>query len=85
MLIPLVVADKLIAFHGPYADTKTQPKNVQSHFPGFTPALPPAFEKDATIDVKFMDPKAGVLRLMHTPDNKGYVAWLNKVQHKHQD
>lgn len=82
---PFVVADKLIAFHEPYLDTKTQPKNVQSHFPGFTPALSPTFGKDDIIDVNFMDPKARVFRSMPTPGNKKYVAWLNKVQCKRQD
>lgn len=85
MLILFVVADKLITFHGSYPNAKTQPKNVQSHFPGFTPTLPPTFEKDGTIDVKFMDPKARVFSSMPTPGNKEYVAWLNKVQLKCQD
>lgn len=63
MLIPFFVADKLISFHISYPDTKTQPRNVQTHFPGFTPAIPPAFEKDGSIDLKFMDPKAGVFQV----------------------
>lgn len=82
MLIPFVVAGKLVAFHGPYPDTKTQPKTVQSHFPSYTPAIPPTFEKDGTIDIKFMNPKAKVFRSMPTPGNKECVAWLNKVKRK---
>lgn len=85
MLIPFVVDDKLIAFHGPYPDTKTQPRNVQSYFPCFTPALPPDFEKNGSIDLKFMDQKARVFRLISTSGNKEYVAWLNKVQNKRQE
>lgn len=85
MVIPFFVTGKLISFHGPYPDTKTQPNNVQSHFPGFTLTLPPAFEKDGTIDIKFMDPKARFFRSMPTPGNMEYVAWLNKVQRKCQD
>lgn len=85
MLIPFVVVDKLITFHGQYPDTKTQSRNVQTHFPGFTLTIPPTFEKDGTIDVKFMDQKARVFRSMPTPGNKDYVAWLNKVQHKRQE
>lgn len=82
MLIPCVVTDKLIAFHGPYPDTNTQPKNVQTHFPDFTLAIPPAFENEGTIDVKFIDPKVRFFRSMPTPGNKEYAAWLNKVQRK---
>lgn len=85
MLIPFVIVDKLIAFHASYLDTKTQPRNIQTHFPGFTPAIPPAFEKDGSIEMKFMDPKPRVFRSMSTPGNKEYMAWLNKVQHKHQE
>lgn len=55
MLIPFVVTDKLFAFHGPYPDTKMQPKNIQTYFPCFTPAVPPTFEKNGSIDLKFMD------------------------------
>lgn len=43
ILILFGVADKLIAFHGSYPDTKMQPRNVQTHFHGFTPAIPPTF------------------------------------------
>lgn len=72
-------------FPGSYPDTKMQTKNIQIHFLGFTLAIPPAFEKDGSIDVKFMDSKARVFRSMPTPGNKEYVAWLNKVQHKCQE
>lgn len=85
MLIHFVVADKLIAFHGLYQDTKMQLKNVQSYFPFFTPTVPSTFEKNNSIDLKFMDPKARVFRSMPTPGNKKYVAWLNKVQNKRQE
>lgn len=85
MLIPFVVATKIIAFHWPYPDTKTQPINVQTHFHGFTPAIPPAFEKHGSIDLKFIDPNTRVFRSMSPLGNKEYVAWLNKVQHKHQE
>lgn len=85
MLIPFVVADKLIAFHGPYMDTKMQSKNVQSYFPCFTPAVPPTFEKSGSIDLKFMDPKVKVFRSMPTPGKKEYMVWLNKVKKKRQE
>lgn len=54
-------------------------------FHSFTPSIPLTFEKDGSIDVKFMDPKARVFRSMPTPGNKEYVAWLNKVQYKRQE
>lgn len=85
MLIPFVVTGKLVAFHGPYPDNQIQPKTIQTHFSSYTPSLPLAFEKDGTIDIKFMDPKARVFKSMPTPGNKEYVAWLNKVQRKLQD
>lgn len=85
MLIPFLVVGKLVSFHGPYPETKTQPNTVQSNFPGFTPALPLAFKKDGTIDMNFMDPKARFFRSMPIPGNKEYVAWFNKVQRKCQD
>lgn len=82
MLIPFVINNKLVAFHGPYPDTKSKAKMVKGYFPGYTPATPPAFDKDGVIDVRFMNPKARVFRLMPTPGNKEYLAWLNKVQRK---
>lgn len=85
MLITFFIDEKLVAFHGTYLDTKPQPKMVQGHFPGYTHAAPPAFEKDGTIDIRFMDPKARVFRSMPTPDNKEYIVWINKVQRKRQD
>lgn len=85
MLIPFVVTNKLLTFHWPYPDTKTQTKNVQSYFPCLTPAVPPTFEKNGSIDLKFMYPKAMVFRSVPTLGKKEYVAWLNKVRNKGQE
>lgn len=85
MLIPFLIDKKLVAFHGPFPYSKSAPKAVQGYFPGYAPAAPLAFDKDGIIDVRFMDPKARVFRSMHTPSNKEYLAWLNKVQIKLQD
>lgn len=85
MLIPFVIDNKLIAFHGPFPDSKSKSKVVQGYFPGYASAVPPTFKKDGTIDVRFMDPKERVFRSMPTPGNKKYLGWLNKVQQKCQD
>lgn len=52
--------------------------------PCFTPTVPIAFEKDDIIDLKFMDPKARVFRLMPTLGKKEYLAWIDRVQNKRQ-
>lgn len=85
MLIPFVVDRKLLVFHGPLADQKSSLKVVAVFFPGYKPAASPAFDKSVTLDVRFMEDKARVLRSMPTLGNKEYLAWLNKVQRKCQD
>lgn len=70
MLIPFVIDIKLVVFHGPFLDSKSAPKVVKVYFPSYAPAAPPAFHKDGTINVRFMDPKARVFRSMPTPGNK---------------
>lgn len=85
MLIPFVIDKKLVAFPRPFPDSKFAPKVVQGYFPSYAPAAPPSFDKYGTIDVRFMDPKVRVFRLMPTPGNKEYLSWLNKVQRKRQD
>lgn len=84
-LILFVVDRKLLAFHGPLADQKSSSKAVAAFFPGYKPAAPLAFDKSVTLDVRFMEVKARVLRFMPTPGNKEYLAWLKKVQQKRQD
>lgn len=83
MLIPFVVDKKLFVFHGPLAEPKSSPKVIAAFFPGYAPAAPPSFDKSVVLDVRFMEAKARVFRFMHTPCNKEYLAWLNKVQRKH--
>lgn len=79
MLIPFVVDRKLVAFHGPLADPKSSLKVIAAFFPGYAPTAPPAFDKSVVLDVRFMEAKARVFRSMHTPRNKDYLVWLNKV------
>lgn len=85
MLIPFVIDRKLLAFHGPLADQKFSLKAVAAFFPGYKPVAPPTFDKFVVLDVRFMEAKARVFRSMPTLGNKDYLAWLNKVQQKHQD
>lgn len=82
-MIPFSVADKLIAFLGPYPTPNSHPEIVQSFFLFFSSVAPSAFEKYA-LDMKFMDPFARVFRLAPAPDNKEYLAWLDNVQSQHQ-
>lgn len=83
-LIPFMVTEKLLAFHGTLPDERMQPKKVQKVFPCFTLTVPSTFEKDGIIDLKFMDPEARVFQSIPTPDNKEYIAWLDRVQNKRQ-
>lgn len=85
MLIPFVVYRKLVAFHGHLMEPKSSQKVVTAFFPGYAPAPPLAFDKSGVTDVRFMEAKARVFRSIPTPENKEYLAWLNKVQRKRQD
>lgn len=85
MLIPFMVDKKFLAFHRPLVDPKSSPKVVALFSPGYKPTSPPAFDKSVILDIRFMEAKARVFRSMPTPGNKEYLAWINKVQRKHQD
>lgn len=76
---------KLLAFHGPLADTKFPPTKVAPFFPGYKPVMPPSFNISVALDVRFMEAKARVFHSMPTPGNKEYLVWLNNVQRKRQD
>lgn len=46
MLILFVVAERLLAFHGPYPTQEKHPKMVNKYFPCFYPTIPFAFQKN---------------------------------------
>lgn len=79
MLIPFTVGEKLVAFHGPLFDSRTNPSKIQAFFPCYPQAIPLAFQRDVVLDLKFMNPKRRVFRSMPSLGNKEYLAWLSKV------
>lgn len=83
MLIPFKVDGTVTAFLGSHF--KHHPSKIQKCFPCYPEAMPPAFDRDITLDFKYMSTKTRVFRSMPTPRNKEYLAWLAKVQSKKQD
>lgn len=72
MLIPFKVDGTVMAFLGPYF--KQHPTDIQICFPCLPNAMPPAFDREITLDFKYLSTKTRVFRSMPTPGNKEYLA-----------
>lgn len=84
ILILFSLFDKLLEFLGPFLTAKSHPEKVKVLFPCYPITMPYAFEERA-IDQNFMETPMRVFRSAPTPQNKGYLAWLDKVQSQRKE
>lgn len=84
VLILFSLSDKILAFLGQFPSFKSHPGKVKCFFPCYPITMPYASEERA-LDLNFMETPMRVFRSAHPPQNKDYLAWLDKVQSKRKE